>query len=88
MRAAVGTHAFFHDGNAERLLLEVFEGLLDIEVGGFRRTLLDGGFDFVAQRADFLGALGLARRVDGGFDAVAGDFVGDFEQVVLGEDLA
>ena len=86
MLAAVGAHAFFHDGNAERLLLEVFEGLLDIEVGRFRSALLDGGFHFVAEGADFLGALGFGRRVDGGLDAVAGDFVGDFEQVFLGED--
>jgi hypothetical protein len=82
--AAVGAHAFVHDGNAERLLLEVFEGLLDIEVGGFRSALLDGGFHFVAEGRLF-GALGFGRRVNGGFDAVAGDFVGDFEQVFLGE---
>jgi hypothetical protein len=65
MAAAVGAHAFFHDGNAERLLLEVFEGLLDVEVGGFRSALLDGGFHFVAEGSDLLGALGFGRRVDG-----------------------
>ena len=33
--AAVCADAFFHDGDAECLFLEVFEGLLDVEVGGF-----------------------------------------------------
>ncbi len=84
--AAIGTHAFVHDGNAECFLLQVFEGLFDIEVRGFRRALLDGGLDLVAQGADFLGALGFGRRVDGGFDPVTGDCVGDLQQVVLGED--
>ena len=83
--ATVGTHAFLHDRDAERLLLKVFEGLLDIEVGRFRSTLLDRGFDFVAQGADFLRTLGFRWRVDGRLDAVAGDFVSDLEKVVLGE---
>lgn len=87
-RTAVCAHAFFHDRNAERFLLEVFEGLLDIEVGGFRSALLDGGLDFVAQGSDFLGALGLRRRVDGRLDAIAGDFISDLKEVFLGEDLA
>ena len=82
---AVCTHAFFHDGNTERLFLKIFEGLLDIEVSRFRSTLLDGGFDFVAECADFLGTLSFRRCVDGCLDAVAGDFVGDFEKVLFGE---
>jgi hypothetical protein len=51
--AAVGADAFVHDGDAECLLLKVFEGLLDVEVGRFRSARLDSGFHFVAESIHF-----------------------------------
>ena len=82
--AAVGTHALFHDGNAESLLLDVFEHLLDVEVGGLRVAGLDRGFHFVAEGADLLATLDLGRGVDGILDAAAGDLVADFKELFLG----
>jgi hypothetical protein len=83
---AIGTDALVHDGDAERLLLQVFKRLLDIKIGGFRRAGLDGGLDFVAEGADLSGPFGFVRSVDRALDPVAGDFVGDFKEVFLGED--
>jgi hypothetical protein len=78
--AAVGTHALLHDGDAEGLLLDVFEDLLDVEVGGFRIAGLDRGLDLVAEGADLLATLDLGRGVDGFLDAAAGDLVTDFQE--------
>ena len=81
---AIGAHALFHDGNAKRLLLDVFKDLLDFEIGGLGHTLEDGGFHFVAQRTNLLGAFSLGGCVDGVLDAVTGNFVADLQEVFLG----
>ena len=81
---SVGANAFFHDGQAEGFLLNVFEDLLDFELGGLRKLLLDSGFHFVAEGSHFLTTLNLGGGVDRIFDSVTGDGVSDFEKVLLG----
>ena len=82
---AVGTDAFFHDADAECLLLKVFKGLLDFEIGGLRSTLHDRCFDFIAKGSDFLLTLNFVSRVDGTFDTLTSDFVSDLEEIFLGD---
>ena len=82
--AAISAHTFFHDGDAESFLLKVFEGLLDFKLGGLWEALHDGGFHFIAQGTDFFATLYFGSSVDGGLDAAACDFVGDFQEFVFG----
>ena len=83
--ASVAAMLLVEDADAEDFLLHVVEGLADFEVAGFGELGLDGGFDFIAQGADGLAAVDLAGLVERAFDAAAGDFVGDFEQLILDE---
>ena len=83
-RPAIGTDTFFHDAQAEGLLLNVFEDLLDLEAGRVGSAFLDRCLHFVAEGTNLLGALDLAGRVDSVLDPVACDLVTDGKQIVLG----
>ena len=80
----VSANAFFHDCNAECLLLDVFETLLDFKLGNIRNALLECGFHLIAKCSDFLTTLNFVGRVDSVFDTIAGNFVSDLKEVFLG----
>ena len=57
--------------------------MTDGERGCLGEFRLDGGLDFAAQGADRFGAGDFTRRVESGFDAVAGHGVGDLKHAVV-----
>ena len=72
------------DGDAEGFLLQVVEGLADLELAwprGISRVM--AAVTSSLRALDRFAAGDFARGVEGGFDAVAGDGVGDFEEFVL-----
>ena len=81
--AAVDALLLVEDAAAERLLLDVIERLVDREFVRVRELLEDGGFHFFAQTVDGFAAGDFAFGVERGFDPVARDAVGDFENLRL-----
>ncbi len=83
--ATVGTFALVEDALAEGFLLEVVEGAGDGEGRGFG-IFFDGlEANFFFEFGNGLLAFDLAGAVDGAFDAVSGDFVGELKEL-LGND--
>ena len=81
--APVAAFLAIENADAEGFFLQVVEGLTDGERGCLGEFRLDGGLDFAAQGADRFGAGDFTRRVESGFDAVAGHGVGDLKHAVV-----
>ena len=79
--AAVDAFLLVEDVAAERFFLDVIEGLIDRELLRVRKFLEHRRLHFIAQTADCFAARDFAFGVERGFDAIAGDAVGDFEDL-------
>ena len=80
--ASVAALLLVEDADPECFFLQVVERLGDLELRSGREFFQNRGFHFLAEGVHGLAAGDFARRVDGGFDAVAGDMVGDLENRV------
>ena len=75
--SAVATLLAVENADAKCLFLQVIKGLGNFELRGGREFFEHGFLDFLAECADGLAACDFSGCVDGGFDAVASDLVGD-----------
>ena len=81
--AAVDALLLVEDVAAERFFLDVIERLVDRELVRVRKFFEHGRLHFVAQTVDRFAARDFAFGVERGFDPIAGDAVGDFENLRL-----
>ena len=79
--AAVHPFLFVENADAEGLLLHVIERLRDGELVGLGKFLQHGRFHFVGERVDRFAPVHFLFVVERGFDAIARDLIGDFEDL-------
>ena len=81
--AAIDAFLFVENADAKRFFLDVIERLRDRELVGLRIFLQDRRLHFLAQGVDRFAARDFAFGVKRAFDAVAGNAVGDLENLLV-----